>query len=279
MTALPSTRMRSTLAIISAALAAGGCAAILGIEDQHLRPDASANEAGGVPDATVVDAGVSRYRSAVIEDAPVVYVRFGEGAGPTAVDEMGHIAGTYPGSGVTFGVQGALANDPDTAVTLAGTSTIHFSQGVDFVDFAPFSLEVWVKSNGSDYGFIVDHEAYPRRGWSLFINQKNLVFERWGADQAHTSTVAENALVDANWHHVVGTWDGNVHRLYVDGELAASTAASFNALTRIAGGWTVGGQNCECTVNFFTGGLDELAIYDHPLLPERIQAHLRAARP
>lgn len=45
----------------------------------------------------------------------------------------------------------------------------------------------------------------------------------------------------------------------------------------VDGPWSVGGQNCDCPSNAFRGAIDEVALYDKALDPERIVAHVRAA--
>src|SRR5689334_13450953 len=101
-------------------LALTSCNGLLGIEDRQPRPDAAANT---LPDgvAPEPDAGAgegaapSAYASAVMADAPLLYLRFGEQGGSIAHDQMHRFDGTYPSFGATFSVPGALAGDPDGA--------------------------------------------------------------------------------------------------------------------------------------------------------------------
>jgi hypothetical protein len=263
------------------------CNALLGIDEQKLRADAGLGPDGGPAEASdgapegsgeasPADAA-SPYRSAVLDDAPLAYLRFGEAAGAiTAADEMNRIDGTYPGSGVTLAIPGALGGDPNTALALGGISTVKFAAGADFLGLAAFSVEIWAKGDKESYGFIIDHEAYPRHGWSLFAGDTGLYFERWGASD-HAASTSASPFADGAWHHVVGTWDGTVLRTYVDGALVNANAEVTTRIDESAGEWSVGGQNCVCTANFFTGALDELAIYDVALTPEHIANHFHAA--
>lgn len=61
------------------------------------------------------------YRDAVLATNPIAYWRLGERSGTVARDEMGAHDGTYVNA-PTLGVAGLLAGDPDTSVTLDGTS-------------------------------------------------------------------------------------------------------------------------------------------------------------
>ncbi|MEA2747164.1 MAG: hypothetical protein QOI41_1307 [Myxococcales bacterium] len=278
---VPGVRVGLGLGLCLGLVGLAGCNALLGIDDQHLRadggaPDDSASAADGATDGTGDAAGGgSIYRSAVLVDGPVMYVRFGESSGGIAHDEVGHTDGTYPASGADLRVPGALTNDPDTAIAFSGVSNVQFAAGIEFLDVAPFSVELWIKHDvTTPNGFVLDHESYPRQGWSLFVDDKGVYFERFG--DVNASTAGQNALADGAWHHIVGTWDGSVQRLYVDAKLADARSNAVS-IPKPVGTWTVGGQNCVCTNNFFTGALDELALYDRALAPDRIDAHFHAA--
>jgi concanavalin A-like lectin/glucanase superfamily protein len=92
--------------------------------------------------------------------------------------------------------------------------------------------------------------------------------------------VTSAALTLNTWHHVVATYDGTTLRLYVDGALANSAAASITLAY-------VGGQPCTIAAStsgtgpvspasFFAGSIDEVAIYTTAPLLARITAHYNA---
>src|SRR5262245_26734042 len=87
-----------------------------------LRDDAAAfvsTEAAVGPEDAGAD-GQSVYAAAVLADAPLSYWRLGDAVTPVAKDSAsGRHDGVYKG-GVTLGVVGAIANDPDTAVAFDG---------------------------------------------------------------------------------------------------------------------------------------------------------------
>ena len=273
-------------AAFHAAIALGfttmACNALLGIDDQHLRPDAQGPAAavdGGTADGSAADAGDAdgggAYVEAVMNDGPAFYVRFDDLAGPSAAETVAHLDGTYPVAGATLRAPGALLVGEDTAVQLAGSSDIRFPDGVDFAGTAPFSVEIWIRRSPNDPdAFVIDHESYPRRGWSLYVSGSGAFFERW-SDTEHV-VAAGDGLPDDAWHHLVGSYDGQTMSLYIDGALGESKPAA-KSIVAVTGGWTVGGQNCVCTSNYLNGAIDELAIYDHALAPSRIAAHYHAS--
>jgi hypothetical protein len=65
------------------------------------------------------------------------------------------------------------------------------------------------------------------------------------------------------WHHIAGTWDGTIKRLYVDGVLVASVASSFAYDTsQLVLGADLNAPNLDL---FWDGVIDEIRVYDRPL--------------
>lgn len=218
------------------------------------------------------DASSSRYASEVLADSPVVYLRFEELAAATTVRE--EAAGrdlTVPVTGVTLGTVGAVGR----CATFDGTGGIELPPGQDFEGSVPFTVEAWVRRAGSGVGrigFVVDHEAAGRRGWSMLVTTSGaLNFER--RNDAGASTVGKSIPLD-EWHHVAGVFDGEDARLFVDGELE-STFTGARPIPALDASYAVGRQIC-CTSGSFRGELDELAIYDKALSVSRLRAHLAA---
>ncbi|MEO3746643.1 RHS repeat-associated core domain-containing protein [Plantactinospora sp. B5E13] len=90
---------------------------------------------------------------------------------------------------------------------------------------------------------------------------------------------------DNQWHHVVLSAMGNTQTLYVDGELAGTRTASiehstltFNQIgagyATIPASWPQWGSSAR---RFFSGSIDEVATYAHPLGPSAVKAHFAQA--
>jgi len=85
-----------------------------------------------------------------------------------------------------------------------------------------------------------------------------------GATQSANSIAG---LVQNQWNHVVGTYDGQDLRIYTNGEeqgrthVIGSACANSNSLL-------VGGQGGG---NAFIGRLDEVAVYDHALTASEVR--------
>jgi hypothetical protein len=74
---------------------------------------------------------------------------------------------------------------------------------------------------------------------------------------------------DAQWHHVAGTYDGAMARLYIDGipdgSMAATGAISKNTASVYIGG------NAEQTARMWKGSIDDVRIYNRALTDAEVR--------
>jgi hypothetical protein len=223
-------------------------------------------------------AGLSAYAAAVLADNPFLYYRLGETdiTKPAVDSSRSARPAAFKGS-VVCGVPGAIANDVDTACRFDGTTTAVFvAKGPTFGGSPgpPCSLEAWAHPThapGPNGHAVAGVEQEPNDGYSIFFyDNKAPRFERetpMGTDGIIAPAISGTAFV-----HLVGTWDGTAQRLYVDGALQqqGNTTKTFpgndNAPFSI-------GANSNADTNRFVGEIDEVAVYDHALTPERIKLH------
>lgn len=220
--------------------------------------------------------GGSGYRAEVMADAPIGYWRLGESSGLDATDEVGAHRGGYQG-GVTLGVPG-VTDDGDTSLGLAGTNgSVQIGDVLDFDGNVPISLEawIWVDVLDADYRRVVTKRR-DDVGYSIFCHQSSggCTVELRAADGA--SAFCDVTLTTGRWYHVVGTYDGATIRAYRDALEVCSRPASL-VFTKVdaplvLGAWSGGG-------NYLEGKLDEIAIYDRALSPQRVAAHFGRGRP
>jgi len=230
-------------------------------------------DAPPTPDAPP-DAQTS-YHAAVLADSPAAYYRLGENGGTTAHDEIAGMDGTIAGA-CTFNVPGALAGDADGALQFDGsTCKITLANAAfGFPGTAAFTIESWV-STSMDASF---HQVFsketrdaqnPIDGYGVLVSPTGFTFERVVGTASNFKTPPY--LVSPGFHHFVAVYTGSEIRIYIDGSLAGSTPDTrpLNAVAAppIIGGSTVG--------NFYTGVIDELAVYPVALSAARIAIHHR----
>lgn len=185
----------------------------------------------------------------MLADGPLLYYRLGDLTAPAALNfgRTGDANGVYTGK-VTFGVPGAIGNDPDTAVAFGASDArldIPALVMPEFADQARFTIEAWVKPS----------EPSP-------LGYAHLIFG--------------SAITPNQFSHVVGTYDGTAVRLYVNGVVAGPVMDSRPIDVQPSVDGKIGAG--PGTVRF-KGVLDEIAVYAVDLGPERVQAHFAAARP
>ena len=246
----------------------GGCDVVFGIKQL-------------APDAAPIDAPV-RYVEAVLTDKPLAYWRLGVASESVAVDETGNgNTGTFVGD-VKAGEPGALVDDADPAMRFDGVDDlVDVGDRLEFSDSAQFTLEVWVKpaSHVVNYAGVLsktdeDTGGNMKTGYMIFDH-----FDSFGAernDGSNTNQKVETGpLTTGVWKYVAVTFDGTTLALYVDGQLQASSTTPIT-IPPTANGFVLGGRNGGKFLRY-AGVIDEVAVYDHALSAERIDAHRRAA--
>lgn len=214
----------------------------------------------------------------VLDADPVAWFRLNELSGAVAKDaSKTHIAdGTYE-NGVALGAVGAVAND--YAATFDGVDDrVSVVRDLSFMT-GPLSFMAWIKPGSVAAG----HKQI------LSFNHAATYLSLNGATPFISVTIggiqrfiqAIGALVVGNWYFVVGTWDGDKLRIYVNGALTATSASYTGVVSmQIANGtqhyigyYTGGG------VLAFTGGIDEAAWFQRALSAAEIAALYAQANP
>ncbi|MFZ1459082.1 MAG: LamG domain-containing protein [Candidatus Saccharimonadales bacterium] len=219
------------------------------------------------------------YSTEVLADSPLAYWRLGESSGSTIVDSSGNSRdGTYAGS-YTLGASGLLGGDSDTAVsTTAGIGSIAAASWMNVG--SALSIECWFSTTTSGTLGLVGRTNAGAFGSAntntarIYLNSGQLIFQVFTSVWQPAFTLqTTSAYSDGLRHHVVGTWDGSTATLYVDGQVAASTAASFTIASSATLPFYIGKM-----AGFFAynGTTDEVAYYSTCLSAARVTAHFDA---
>lgn len=233
--------------------------------------------------STLPTAPPDAYGTAVFNDNPSLYYRLGESSGTAAADSgPAGPPGTYSG-GYTFGATGAITGTTNTAVTFDGSAGEVYSN-TSVSGPTTYSEELWFSTTSTKGGKLIGFgnsktglsTSYDRQVY--MVNNGQLTF---GTHSTQINTATTTASYnDGKWHHVVATQGGDGMKLYVDGGLAATNAAT-TALP-FSGYWRLGGDNLTSwpgapTSNYIAGTLDEAAVYSTVLTPTQVLAHFHAA--
>jgi hypothetical protein len=212
------------------------------------------------------------YRDTVLADGPFAYWRFGETLGPLAVSQTGLGTGSYSG-GFSLGQPGAVAGDPDTALTLNGSNGfVNVPHSASFNVGDTFTFETWFRRGalGTDQRLL-----FKGTNWAVVqLTASNRIrFAKSGAGDIALSTIT---ITDtSSWHHLVVTKNGAQAKIYLDGVDVTGPVTSVtitNTSSAVNIGRDSGGSQ------HFNGSLDETALYNFVLPQTRVVAHYAAGR-
>lgn len=250
----------------------------------------------GEPEGTRVVSHVRRIKHL----APGSYPRPGYNGNPSLhirrwkttetraeVEGVSGPSGTYKNA-PTLGVPGLIVGDSGTAVLFGASADSRFGGAQtyaripldqsDLIDSNKLSIEVW--QNGSSVGGTwVSGPLSTAAGDSVFElgASGGAAYIRLRFTNGTSLLLTEPGSISANFtHHVVGTWDGQTAKVYVNGvEMASETQTGVYLRQGNADDFLRIGVNQDLTgpSNLI---LDEVAIYEKALSPARILAHYDA---
>jgi glucose/arabinose dehydrogenase len=186
---------------------------------------------------------------------------FDEGVGTTVSDASG-LGNTGTISGATWTTAGrfggALSFDGvDDWVTVADSASLDLTTGV--------TLEAWVRpTTVNNWRTVIHKETGGGLAYLLYAaNDVDLPVMYVTTNTGNDIPAPGSSQLPVNtWTHLAGTYDGSTIRLYVNGALVGSRAATGDIVTSASplriGGNSVWGE-------FFQGQLDELRVYNRAL--------------
>ncbi len=233
----------------------------------------------GVNAASALITPASVYRQAVLADGPVSYWRLGEASGTVAADVQGLHAGTYVGS-PTLGAAGKVSGD--AAATFLRAS----SQRVDTGDLSLFetgdcTYELWLATSaatGVNYSLFSEGTSAGNNGYSvLLVNTtgKLSAFARNDAGTGFANNVAGPAINDGIFHQCLMVKSGTSILVYLDNSVLFTATGLSGVFTQNKS--CIAAGDVATPADYFTGTLDEVAVYNYALSPARIAAHFAAA--
>lgn len=236
------------------------------------------------------------YGAAVLADAPIAYWRLGEASGNVAYDYVGNNNGTY--FNVTLDQPGYSAIDSNRAATFGALNSYVGQISGSSINFegtnASFSIEVWVNgpAGQTDQSAIIckgtgDDGTTANEQFAVDVSLGNYRFMTRGNNNVIYSAEA-NVGPNGTWQHIVAVYDQSNPAsaqmfIYVNGVLAGSGTgrpAVNNGLRPSAAPVDIGSKRLGNSPNrdgFFTGSIDELAIYNTALSATAVEAHYAAA--
>ncbi len=131
----------------------------------------------------------------------------------------------------------------------------------------PRTMSFWVKTTSSQAATVIAGYGNTKvcenfqSGFDL-QDGESLSLYGW-SDCDYQSSIASNIIADGKFHHLAYAYDGDVLRIYVDGQLLDSVQRNLQTVaTTLCLGGEVNGTSCD---RLFEGVIDEFKIYDRSL--------------
>lgn len=199
---------------------------------------------------------------------------------------------SYPGSGTTWsdlsgqgnhgtinGMTHSLSNNG--YFVLDGTNDVCTIPNSDSLNpTSGLTIESWVNFDGASTDFIFE-KGNVNTQFSLFSHGSDIVFRTFheGDGSYHTQNPSKTSVgvVNGQWHHIVGSWDGSTKRIYIDGELKNSVSKSGTLKTTTPGA-AVGRFGGTSTGYWFDGNIAKVSVYERGLTSDEIRQNFEAVR-
>lgn len=200
---------------------------------------------------------------------------------------MNGLLGYYPFNGNALDESGNGKNGAVTSATLAtdrfgnansaysfnGTTAV-ITTTLNTVTTGKISYCAWVKTPGSPnngyMGMVYARSTQGLGGNGLTIYNTNNVVSDYSAGNSTINNVIYSYpnIVNNNWHYLVGTYDGSVIKLYIDGVLQQQKNLSFKL--SVDANFKIGQDDIAGYARYYNGLIDDVRIYDRPLTANEV---------
>ena len=198
-----------------------------------------------------------------------------------------HIEGTKVGDrqgDLHAAIQGPvrLVKDPFEHLNLDGKATSVDIPNIHLEDFptAKISAEAWVSLDaGQARGGITgcfQNNGDLQKGWLLGYDETHFRFAI-AASGRFTQLAATSTFQKGQWYHVVGTYDGQAMKLYVNGKLEGTSAEQHGDIAYPPKAFlTLGAYRDDDEFFRLQGALHEVVVHGSALEPKEIESRFAA---
>ncbi len=213
---------------------------------------------------------------------PIGWWKFDECQGSTLYDASGNSNNqTWNGSGSGSQTSVGTCNTSSTAwgngVTGKFNASLNFDGTNDYTTVSDNSflnpptsmtLSLWMKASSFSGGgnFLCSKENSTPGGYGIYTTSNQLYsYVRVGSSWSEATGVTLNT---GQWYHIVMSYDGTIHKQYINGNLRA-TDSTAGTITSSTGSFTCG-RDYNAT-NYFSGQIDDVRLYNYPLSASQVQ--------
>ncbi|MFD3326593.1 LamG-like jellyroll fold domain-containing protein [Streptomyces sp. NPDC058701] len=224
-----------------------------------------------------------QYQGTVMADAPSSYWQLDETTGTRVVNKIAATGGHGTYTKATLGTPGTFGVGDRPAAQFTGNGYAELPGAR--IPNTDLSAELWFKTTQPGVLLSDQNKSIPDPGASytpvLYVGSDGKLHGQFYSGNGASNTSA-TTVTDNQWHHAVITAQGGTQTLYLDGAQAAQATNvpvnhADNKISVIGAGFT---QHWPASpgngVNYFTGQLDEVAVYPRTLTGEQVAKHYNA---
>jgi Tol biopolymer transport system component len=158
----------------------------------------------------------------------LLLLHMNESSGSSVIDSSGNgNNGTATGTSIVSGLFGNARSFNGTSsdyIAVPNSSTLSLP--------VSFTVEAWIRIPRipSDYKAIIakreDHVGSWTENYGLYVTPSGTIRFQFTQNSINGFLDSQTGVGDGNWHHVAGTYDGSVMKVYVDRNLSGSMSRS-----------------------------------------------------
>ncbi|MER5965389.1 LamG-like jellyroll fold domain-containing protein [Streptomyces sp. NPDC002057] len=228
----------------------------------------------------------THYQGSVTGDAPAGFWRFDETSGTRAVSKIVANNGNGTYTKPTLGTTGVFGIGDGSAVQFNGDGYAEIP-GLG-TKTANVAVELWFRTTKP--GVLIGDQMNPLAGatatsgsWTpvLYVGADGKLHGQYPSPGVTPSNASPDTVTDNQWHHAAITADAGTQTLFLDGApVATKTNAPVNhqsnTRTFIGAGFARTWPSAPADVSYFTGQIDEAAVYQHSLTADQVADHYAA---
>jgi len=175
----------------------------------------------------------------------------------------------------------ALAANPAALAFDGSTSKVDLDGGIASLPARHLTAEAWVALDsgtrwGGILGYFHDTGAFER-GWVLGYDDSTFTMAvATGGDLTYLAADTEHEA--GRWFHVVGTYDGRVTRIYVNGRLEGSTTSRSGDIDYVPAAFVIGAYEDEDEFFPVDGRIHEVRLHDRALGAAEVRSSYESKR-
>ena len=226
---------------------------------------------------TIVALGLLAVQTWAADKSLVLYLPFDEGVGATAED-----VSSYRNAGTVVGNALWVAGPKGMALEFVNGSHVTIQEIPEYDVTAEVSLLAWVKATTvPNWARVIDKSQWQTTGFDLVLTQ-NVGLPRLEFFVNNTTSLVDGttAVIDNEWHFIVGTFGNKMLRIYVDG-VRQGEAQSTGQVDINPNDWPlmIGGESSSNGGQQFLGSIDEVAMYNRELSAEEVMGIFQKGMP